>query len=131
MFITMNTWHRRQVFIHPNFAKKAIDYLYLLQKKHGLLIHGFVVMPDHIHLLVTIQKPYTVDAFTHDYRTGLSFELGTGAFFEEYVDLRMPQKPEEKLRYMYDKPFEAELALTPKDYPWSSASGTWPVAELR
>ncbi len=130
MFLTMNTWHRRQVFIHPNFATKAIDYLYLLQKKHGFVIYGFVVMPDHIHLLLKIQAPYTVDEFTHDYRTGLSFELGTGAFFEEYVDLRMPEKPKDKLTYMLDKPFKAELANTPKDYPWSSAAGTWTVSPL-
>jgi putative transposase len=130
MLITMNTWHRRQVFIHPNFAEKAIDYLYALQKKHDFSIYGFVVMPDHIHLLLKIQAPYTVDEFTADYRTGLSFELGTGAFFEEYVDLRMPQKPQEKLQYMHDKPFEAELAATPKDYPWSSAGGTWKTTQI-
>ncbi len=122
MFITMNTWHRRQVFVHPNFAQKAIDYLYALAKKHNVLIYGFVVMPDHIHLLVKIQAPYTADAFVNDYRTGLSFELGTGAFFEEYVDLRMPQKPQEKLEYMHDKPFKAGLCDNPKNYPWSSAS---------
>jgi len=130
MFITMNTWHRRQVFIHPNFAEKAIDYLYAIQKKHGFLIYGFVVMPDHIHLLLNIQAPYTVDEFTSDYRTGLSFELGTGAFFEDYVDLRLPQKPAERLLYIHDKPFEAELAATPKEYPWSSATGKWPLTTL-
>ena len=103
----------------------------MLQKKHGFLIHGFVVMPDHIHLLVKLRSPYTADAFMNDYRTGLSFELGTGAFFEDYVDLRMPEKPQVKLQYMHDKPFKAELANTPKDYPWSSASGTWAVAPIR
>lgn len=125
MFVTMNTWHRRQVFIHPDFATKAIDYLYALQKKHVFVIHGFVVMPDHIHLLLNITSPYTIDEFAHDYRTGLSFELGTGAFFEEYVDLRMPQKPQEKLEYMYDKPFKAGLCDNPKNYPWSSVTGKW------
>ena len=130
MFVTMNTWHRRQVFIHPNFATKAIDYVYALQKKHGFLIHGFVVMPDHIHLLLTIKAPYTIDAFTHDYRTGLSFELGTGAFFEEYVDLRMPEKPTVKLEYMHDKPFKAALCDNPKNYPWSSAAGKWKVTPI-
>ncbi len=130
MFITMNTWHRRQVFVHPNFAQKAIDYLYDLAKKHTFLMYGFVVMPDHIHLLLKIQAPYTVDEFVSDYRTGLSFELGTGAFFEEYVDLRMPQKPQEKLEYMHDKPFKAGLSDTPKDYPWSSATEKWQLSRL-
>jgi hypothetical protein len=60
----------------------------------------------------------------------LSFKLGTGAFFEEYVDLRLPKKPAERLLYMYDKPFLAELADTPKDYPWSSATGKWLLDEL-
>lgn len=130
MFVTMNTWHRRQVFIHPNFAKKAIEYLYELMKKKPFILYGFVMMPDHIHLLLTIRAPNTIDEFLSEYRTGLSFELGTGAFFEEHVDLRMPQKPKEKLRYMHDKPFKTGLSDTPKDYPWSSAAGTWEVKEL-
>ncbi len=130
MFITMNTWHRRQVFVHPNFAAKAIDYLFTLQKKHDVVVYGFVIMPDHIHLLLKIQAPYTVDAFVNDYRTGLSFELGTGAFFEEYYDLRLPQKPEEKLEYMHEKPFILHLCDNPKNYPWSSATGTWKVTQI-
>jgi len=130
MFVTMNTWHRRQVFVHPKFATKAIDALYAFQKKHHFVLHGFVVMPDHIHLLLTINAPYTIDDFIKDYQTGLSFDLGTGAFFEEYVDLRMPEKPEAKLEYIHDKPFKAALCDNPKNYPWSSATGKWVVTPL-
>ncbi len=130
MFVTMNTWHRRKVFIHPTLATKAIEYLYTLQKKYGFVIFGFVVMPDHIHLLVKIVAPYTIDEFVNDYRTGVSFECKTGAFFEDYVDLRIPKKPLERLTYILDKPFHAELADIPKNYPWSSASGKWRVDTL-
>ncbi len=130
MFISLNTWHRRQVFIHPEFAKKAIDDAYELMKKHRFDLFGFVVMPDHIHLLLTVHKPSTIKELMKDYMTGLSFALGTGAFFEEHYDLRMPTKPQEKLTYMHDKPFKAGLADTPKDYPWSSAGGKWKVKTL-
>lgn len=130
MFITLNTWNRRQVFIHPNFAKKAIDYLYQVQKKRSCDIYGFVVMPDHIHLLLKVHAPLMIDDFISEYRTGLSFELGTGAFFEEHYDLRLPQKSVEKLHYIHDKPFKAGLCDIPKNYPWSSASGKWKVVPL-
>lgn len=131
MFVTLNTWNHRQVFIHPDFAKKAIDYLYALMKKHDFTLFSFVVMPDHIHLLLKVNAPSTITVLMNDYRTGLSFELGTGAFFEEHYDLRMPQKPAEKLVYMHDKPFKAGLSDTPKEYPWSSASGTWGVSTIK
>ncbi len=131
MFITMNTWHRRQVFIHPNFAKKAIEYLYELMKKKPFMLYGFVVMPDHIHVLLRLDAPNTIDEFIGNYRTGLSFELGTGAFFEDYVDLRMPQKPGEKLTYMHDKPFKAGLCDIPEEYPWSSANRKWKVTVMK
>ena len=130
MFISMNTWHKRQVFIHEKFARMAIETLYEMKKEKPYQLYGFVIMPDHLHLLVKILAPNRVDNFVHTYQTGLSFKLGTGAFFEDYVDLRMPKQPQAKLRYMYDKPFLAELSDTPKEYPWSSASGSWPLDEL-
>lgn len=130
MFISMNTWHKRKVFIHEKFATMAIETLYEMKKETPYQLYGFVIMPDHLHLLVKILSPNTVDDFVHAYQTSLSFKLGTGAFFEEHVDLRMPKQPEAKLRYMYDKPFLAELSDTPKDYPWSSASDTWPLDDL-
>lgn len=130
MFVTLNTWNKRQVFVHPKFAKKAIDYLYELQKKHAFAIHGFVVMPDHIHLLITVHAPSTITVLMHEYTAGLVFAVNIGAFLKDHYDLRLPQKPQDRLVYIHDKPFKAALCDNPKNYPWSSVTGTWPLSPL-
>jgi hypothetical protein len=52
-FITTVTWQRTPLFRHAQTAKLMMDVLehYRVQKKY--LLHEFVVMPDHLHLLVT------------------------------------------------------------------------------
>ena len=129
MFVTANTWHRRAVFLDPACAAKAVDYLYRLIEGKPVLLFGFVIMPDHLHLLLKIDAPYTIVAFMNDFMTGLSFEMGKGAFFEEHYDLRTPQDPAKTLRYITEKPVKAKLAGA-ETYPWSSASGMRKVSPL-
>lgn len=53
--ITSSTWGRRALFRNERCGKLLIDTLY----KYGgsaYLLHEFVIMPDHIHVLLT---PFT------------------------------------------------------------------------
>jgi len=52
-FVTTVTWQRTPLFRNPQTAELMMDVLtnYREQKKYDL--HEFVIMPDHLHLLIT------------------------------------------------------------------------------
>lgn len=130
MFITTNTLNRKTVFADPAFAKEAIDCLYRLQELHPFCIFGFVVMPDHIHLLLKIPPPYTISRCMNAYKTGVTFALGIGAFWQPRFDLRIPENAYDVLKYIHENPVKAGLVSSANIYPWSSASGKWEVSMM-
>jgi len=52
-FITASTYQKQSLFQSDRMARLFLDVLqhYHLQKKY--LLHEFVLMPDHFHLLIT------------------------------------------------------------------------------
>lgn len=130
MFVTTNVLNRRPIFQDPAFARMAIDYLYRLQEKQPFLLFAFVIMPDHLHLLLQVRAPHTISTLMNTYKTGLTFELGIGAFWQPRFDLRIPDNCYNVLRYIHENPMKKGLVENPKDYPWSSASGKWEVTPI-
>jgi REP-associated tyrosine transposase len=51
-FVTSRTWQSRELFRNPRWAELFIDTLQNYRGK-GYLLHQFVLMPDHFHVLLT------------------------------------------------------------------------------
>src|SRR5258708_34602870 len=51
-FVTSNTAARTSFFRHERWAKLFVETLYSYRPERYLL-HGFVLMPDHFHVLIT------------------------------------------------------------------------------
>ena len=92
------------------------------------MLHAFVVMPNHVHMLVessTIASRWlgALKGFTGHCANGL---LGLhGRFWQEesYDHLvRNDDEFDRVRRYIENNPVVAGLATTPEEYPWSSAS---------
>ena len=130
MFVTTNTLRRRKVFANPAYASEAIDRLYRLQNLRPFFIFGFVIMPDHCHFLLNVPAPHTISKLMNSYKTGLTFDIGIGSFWQPRFDLRLPENSQNVLRYIHQNPVVAGLAETPELYPWSSASGKYDIAIL-
>ena len=52
-FISTQTWNRRRLFQKPANAELFLDTLQHYRREGHYKLHAFVVMPDHIHLLLT------------------------------------------------------------------------------
>ncbi len=52
-FISTQTWNRRRLFQSPANAQLFLETLQHDRAKGHYLLHAFVAMPDHIHLLLT------------------------------------------------------------------------------
>jgi hypothetical protein len=51
-FVTASTWQRRALFNNASWAELFLETLQSYRGK-GYLLHEYVVMPDHFHVLIT------------------------------------------------------------------------------
>ncbi len=97
-------------------------------QKHVFTIHDFVVMPDHFHLLITVDHNLSVEkavqlvkgnfSFRAKRELGIDHEIWQPGFSEERVRDRGSFLAHRK--YIGENPIRRGLAETPEDYPYSS-----------
>jgi len=145
-FIT-NTCYRRLPLLASAHARNVfVKILGEVRDAYGFLLIGYVVMPNHIHLLISepaIGTPSTVMQVLKQRvsrrrrakrRRAPATQLRL-AFGEPDDALRQfwqrrfhdfnvwsQRKYDEKLNYMHLNPIKRALVQNPKDWPWSSWS---------
>jgi putative transposase len=94
-----------------------------------MIVHDFVVMPNHVHILMTVPGDMTLEKAMQLIKGGFSFrankELGfRGEIWQRgYSDVRVvdEQSFEEHRAYIGNNPVKAGLANSPEEYPFGSA----------
>jgi putative transposase len=104
----------------------------LLEKRatNKFLLHAFIVMPNHIHLLITVPPGSTLERTMQLIKGGFSREAGkllslAHPFWQKsFVDRRVRDAGEfERFReYIHQNPVVANLCNSQDQYPYSSAS---------
>jgi len=120
--ITSVAHNRRRIFQVDATARLCIEILQRYRRQGLYKLHAFVVMPDHIHLLITTEN--LPEAMKH-IRGGFShalaskFEVWQSDFDDReihnekgYLDAR---------HYIHQNPVRAGLVVNAEDYPYSSA----------
>ncbi len=52
-FVTAGTWEGRSLFQSERLAQLFLETLFHYRKQSRFLIHEFVLMPNHLHFLLT------------------------------------------------------------------------------
>ena len=128
--ITTNTLNREPIFKNDSYSREAIECLYRVQQQHPFFLYGFVIMPDHCHFLMLVLEPGKISNIISAFKSGLAHDIGIGPIWQRRFFNRIVDDAIEALHYIHMNPVSAGLCETPEDYPWSSASGKWDVAEL-
>jgi putative transposase len=128
-FVTANVLQKRSLFQVEKIARLFIEILlhYRMQKKY--LLHEFVVMPDHFHLILT-PTGITLERAMQFVKGGFSFRLNKTlkvkreAWQTSFLDRRVRDSLEyQRFKdYIWQNPVKRFLAKTPKEYPYSSAN---------
>ena len=87
-------------------------------------LHGYVVMPDHIHLLLRPLAPATISDVMRRLKSFTAHEIGQGRIWSEgFWSELVPNDKSlfQKLTYIHNNPLRAGLARQPHEYLWSSA----------
>lgn len=129
-FVTTATHERRPIFQVSRVAELFIQTLLHYRTSGHYKLHGYIVMPDHIHLLLTPQR-ITLEQAVHLIKEGFAYRLDTnlpvwepgyrGYSIGSLHDLNIVRA------YLYQLPVRAQLTPTPELYPYSSAYRSVPA----
>jgi putative transposase len=147
-YITSNIYNRINIFTRPSFIIPIIDSLNYYRYQYGLKLIGYVIMPNHMHLLIWSTVEKLVADFMRDFKrftsgritrqakvegnrewtnqfetagseTGRAeYKVWQDSFWEQNI---FTQKfMEQKLNYIHMNPVRAGICATPDNYLYSS-----------
>ena len=93
------------------------------RKRYVFFVFGYVVMPEHVHLLLSEPRRGTLDRAIQALKTSISKQAEQRPFWlARYYDFNVHSqaKQTEKLRYIHRNPVKRGLVLRPEDWRWSS-----------
>jgi putative transposase len=127
-FITTVTANRRRLFQVDSNANLLLQVFQQNRTKDCFLLHAFVIMPDHIHLLLTPAKDISLEKAMQFIKGGFSFQLKSKqkVWQDSYNEQRIKDASDyvQHRIYIEENPVRARLATCPQSYPFSSASQT-------
>jgi putative transposase len=139
-FLTFSCYHRQPKFTSAIACTTFVDALERVRENYSLCVYGYVVMPEHVHLLVSEPEREALDQAIKSLKQGVARRLALRAadsFWQaRYYDFNVwsEKKFVEKLRYIHRNPVKRELVAHPQDWRWSSfrhyALGETEVVEI-
>lgn len=135
-FITFSCYQRRQLLDTPQARDCFIKILEQVRSRFGFQLVGYVVMPEHVHLLISEPKTANPSKVLQVLKQNVSRQLREIAALKlkseapahlwqrRFYDFNVwsAKKVREKLEYMHANPVKRQLVEHPKDWPWSSWS---------
>jgi putative transposase len=123
-FITTITYRRRRLFQVPRNAELFLQTLQHYRAEGHYKLHAFVVMPDHVHLLLTTREKAISEVmnlikggFSH--RLDSRFPVWQRGFIDHLVLNR--KEFESRRTYIRLNPVEERLVEVAELYPYYSA----------
>jgi len=129
-FVTSVTWRRRPAFQCERNAELFLKVLFEYRQSGIFLLHEFVLMPDHFHLLLTPRTTVAIERAMQFVKGGFSYRLKkeTGSRMEIWERsftnhrIRDERDYQEHSRYIQTNPVRARLVAHPEQYAHSSAN---------
>lgn len=134
-FVTTKCWQGRCVFNVAENAEIFLEALFHYRKTGAYLLHEFVVMPDHVHLLLTPGAATSLEKAVQFIKGGSSHRVHTqrqhtGEIWQiGFYDSTIRDNADwnAKVGYIRMNPVRAGLVASADDWMYSSASGRFSV----
>src|SRR5262245_19607925 len=147
-YITSVVYNRLKIFTNPTFIIPIIDSLNYYRFQYSCKLIGYVIMPDHLHLLIFLVIEQAITDFMRDFKrftsgrgtrqavvegrtdwlqafeqagveTGRAeFKVWQDSFWEQSIYTE--KLLQQKLDYIHLNPFLAGIVEASADYPYSS-----------
>jgi len=130
-FVSSSAADKRNLLQSERAAKLFIDVLvlYNYRAQRKFLLHGFVVMPDHFHVLITIEAEISIERAVQFIKGGFAFRVGREFGFRSpiwqrgFSEVRIYDSDAfaRVQEYLAQNPVRGGLVQKPEDFPYSSA----------
>jgi putative transposase len=131
-FVTTVSWQRTPLFRNPQIAELMMDVLAHYREQKKYVLHEYVIMPDHLHLLLTPAGDIALERAMQLVKGGFSYRLGKAAsakmkrglvWQESFTNHRIRDERDfaQHGDYIRLNPVRARLVDAPQLYPYSSA----------
>jgi putative transposase len=145
-FITFSCYRRLPLLKTARARDLFVEELGRVRDEMGFRLVGYVVMPEHVHLLISEPNQGTPSRALHKLKLQVSRKMRKRSEDASAEQLRLPLKEEtellrafwqarfydfnaytrgkmkEKLNYMHANPVIRKLVKHPSEWPWSSWS---------
>ncbi len=128
-FITTNCYRQEALFRSQQRAALLLDVLQESRRKGRFLLHEFVIMPSHIHAILTPAPDVSLEKAVQFIKGGFSFrikkELGNRweVWQQSFTEHRVKDAAdyERHREYIHLNPVRAGIVQVAAEYPYSSA----------
>jgi putative transposase len=130
-FITTVTWQRAPIFRKETRARLLIEVLLGYRNQGKYLLHEFVIMPDHIHALLTPAPEVSLERAVQFIKGGYSYRLRKEEKIQVWQAsftnhrIRDAEDYERHREYVRLNPVRARLARDAASYPFSSTNAAF------
>ena len=127
-FITWSCYRRKPLLGNPARRGLVLAVLELMRVRYRFAVIGYVVMPEHVHLLISEPLIGNPSKIIQAVKLSVSRRLAiagdfSGRFWQSrFYDFNLwgQQKEVEKLKYMHRNPVVRGLVTSPELWAWSS-----------
>ena len=147
-FLTFSCFQQQQFFTGQLAGRWFLDNLLLVKEKCPFDLWGYVLMPEHVHLLILPHDGITISSILAKVKEPVTrrairwVEKNAPEFLRRMEDrrpggritrrfwqrgggydrnMRSTRDIHEKLKYIHENPVRRGLVDRPEDYSWSSA----------
>jgi putative transposase len=122
-FVTFSCYQREPYLGSPTARSLFESVLERMRRRYGFFVVGYVVMPEHVHLLVSEPPGERLAVALKSIKLSMAKLSKERPFWQSrYYDFNVytERKHIEKLRYMHRNPVKRGLVERPEEWRWSS-----------
>ena len=141
-FITFSCYRRHKLLVAPPVIELFLETLQMIRSRRGLRVFGYVVMPEHVHLVVHPPESLKLGPVIGELKSKSASAIISRGLVELPGDCRVskngharwafwqprcydhncrtPETVLEKINYCHNNPVKRGLVPSPGDWAWSS-----------
>lgn len=124
-FVTTVTAQRRRLFQVSANAHLLQQTLFEYRDKEGFLLHAYVIMPDHLHAILTPAPDVSLEKAMQHIKGGFSFRLKSklDVWMRSFNQTQVlsGDKYLAAMRYIEENPVRSRLVASAVEYSYGSA----------
>ncbi len=122
-FLTFSCQDRLPYLANAAACDLLEQSLEVMRRRYVFFVFGYVVMPEHVHLLVSEPRRGMLDRAIQALKTSVAKQSGRRPFWlVRYYDFNVHSEAKriEKLLYIHRNPVTRGLVGRPEEWKWSS-----------